>query len=507
MRLTGAIVADFAALAAIEPAWLELVSGMASPPPSALPGWSYGLMAQHAADGNFRILTITADGRLVLCFPHYVERRRGRRRIVAACEIAPIISVSPGDTELERLIDLLLALYGRHALHVDHVDTARPEVAQLLAVARRRYRSVELVRTDENVMVDLSGGWEAVRARLSRNAREALRRARSRVRSFGLKDTVEMYDRPDQMASTFAELLQVDALSWKHGRGGAMAKSHNEHVHFAFALARLSDHGQTRIFLQRLDGRPAAFIIAVIVGDRAYFVIWSYVDAFSACSPGRLVMEAALRHLASAGVRSVDFWGRNDAFKRSWSQWVTPRHTLTFHPAPRLPTSLRAGAARCRAALFGPLERHRLKYDDPGPIAKALAPVRNAVDRYRQRAASHRLRTVRSDPDASLPVRCRPLAEVDKLRLPQRSGGPVPDYVFEREDGAIIAAAALTAFRRELHVQSFTPIRESETDLRDCARAVLSTFPQARWIYEPRAELALRNWPGIIAATKAARRE
>jgi CelD/BcsL family acetyltransferase involved in cellulose biosynthesis len=509
MSLTASIVRDFSALRDLEPAWASALAGSPASCPAALPAWSYGLMARHTSNGDFRILALRDGARLALCLPYLVLGRGHERVLRATNEISPVFCPAPAPRLFEQAFDVLTALHGRHSLMIEHADPRLPDAAALLAAAETRYPALETRRIDDNVLVDLSPGWDAVRAGLSANTREALRRARSRLLALGLRAETRVYSRPDELGEAFFDVLTVDARSWKHVRGGAMALSANEHAQLSFAFQHMSATGQARIYVLRLNARAAAFILTVVIDDRAYMVIWSYADEFSACSPGRLVMEDALRDLAEIGVRRVDFWGRCDAFKLSWSSLVVPRHSVTFHPSRRrhgVRRTAQRATARFPSVVRGSSERYRLKRDPGSPAERALGPITAFLRRRRLARAAGTVELVPADRHGSDGVSCREATELDKPHVPRNLFAALECWhIFERAGRPVAAARIEWWPDRSLYVAEFLHAAADAELVLACARALLQVFPDARRLREPRAEIVLAAGCGLGAAILAHR--
>ena len=494
MQLTATVIRDFAALGELERSWIAALQESSAHSPTAVPAWSYGLMARHVSAGHFQIVALHDQGRLALCMPYRVERGYGRPVLRAACEISPVFCPAPSAPIFTRLFDVLTALHGRHALAIDHAEGRRSDVAAFIAAACQRYPVKETRRTDANVLIDLFPDWDVSRAGLSANAREAIRRARLRVQSLGLSPELRVFTRPDEMAEAFGEALSVDARSWKYVRGGAMALSANEHVQFAFAFQRFSALGQARVFLLRLNGRAAAFILAIVMGSRAYMAVWSYADEFSACSPGRLIMEGALKHLAAEGVAQVDFWGRPDTFKSSWSNLSVDRHSLMFHPdrvtyfASR---GLNAAAAPFRYFLQGNAEGYRLRQVVPAPVQRALLPLKAFVSRRRLARTAQLVELHPQDRAGFQHLSCRPATEPDKPHIPRQLFGDLHNWKLFEQEACLVAAARVEAWPDgSLYVSALWQARADPELTLACAVALLRAYPQARYLREPKAQLA-----------------
>jgi hypothetical protein len=288
-----------------------------------------------------------------------------------------------------------------------------------------------------------------------------------------------------------------------------MALSANEHAQLAFAFQHMSATGQARIFVLRLNARAAAFILTVVIDNRAYMVIWSYADEFSACSPGRLVMQDALRDLAQIGVRQVDFWGRCDAFKLSWTPLVVPRYSLTFHSSGRrddVHRTAQRATARFRSIVRGPSERHRLRRDPGTQAERALGPITVFLRRRRLARAAGTVELVPADRRGSDGVSCRQANEFDKPYVPRNLFAALDGWrVFERA-GRPVAAARIELWPdRSLYVAEFWQATVDAELVLACARALLQAFPDARRLREPRAEIALAAGRGLGAAILAHR--
>jgi CelD/BcsL family acetyltransferase involved in cellulose biosynthesis len=493
--------------AALFSAWEDLYARAAHRAVTTAPGWFYGLWFYHAGTGTVRTLAVWQGDELVLLLP-FREAAGGRwPRLEALCDIVPVLSAADDDGPFRFCLEVLEGLYGRADLLLERADPASPPVAALLRAAAERGGAVRALRTEDNVVVDLAGGWDAYLAGLSPNTREGVRKAQGRLRREVGSFRVECAATPDEVRCAVDRVLVVDAQSWKFGRGGAMCRSAGEDVQFKCGFERLAETGHVRVFLLEVDGAPAAFIAGTVQDNTAWFWIWSHAEAWRRFVPGKVLMFHALRALAEEGVRRVDFWGRHDRFKASWSTCTIPRATLVLEAprssAERAGRALAATAARAaaplRAFFLGAPERFRLREDRPAPAERLVAPLAARLREVRGRRGCVRVVVGEAERRPCPRVTVRAATDRDRCALGRANAGASP-YVFDVE-GAVRGGIAIAPVEwgRALRVDDLWFVGDDAALHARCLRTFLHGHPGVVRLYEPRTRTLERGGASAAA--------
>jgi len=191
---------------------------------------------------------------------------------------------------------------------------------------------------------------------------------------------------PDRTA--FDDALAIEAMAWKGGAGTAI-EADPRAVHLYRALAMLvgrRDRGA--LYFLRVGGRRIATLVAVEDRHTLYALKIGYDPRAANLSPGHLLVWKCAADAEARGLQSFDFVGRDDDWKRKWTdtgrEQVTivvyrdsPRglahYALSVLVRPHLPPTLRDG-------LRSPLPRACQRADIVGTHT-LVERIRGRVDR------------------------------------------------------------------------------------------------------------------------------
>jgi CelD/BcsL family acetyltransferase involved in cellulose biosynthesis len=161
---------------------------------------------------------------------------------------------------------------------------------------------------------------------------------------------------PDRAA--FDEALALEAMAWKGAAGTSIADDPRA-AHLYRALSRLlGRRGMGALYFLRAGGRRIATLFAVEDGRTVYALKIGYDPAAASVSPGHLIVWKVAADAEARGRAELDFVGRDDEWKRKWTDRVHEHISLTIYrdsPAglaryalrhlvrPHLPAALRGG--------------------------------------------------------------------------------------------------------------------------------------------------------------------
>ncbi|HVZ39267.1 MAG TPA: GNAT family N-acetyltransferase [Candidatus Kapabacteria bacterium] len=485
----------------LEGEWEDAAAASACPqPPTTVPAWTYGELRRYENRRDLRMLAVWCGDRLVAVFPHFVERRRGRGvRIRGVCEIVPLFIVSASHQHAVQVVRALRAEYRRAVFDLVQIDFGWEAARAFIGAMDAEGARVTKRLTHENVMVDLRHGWDAFNAGLSANTREGLRKARRRLRVDAASAVVRCHHSGPDLERGIEAMLRVDAGSWKVDRGGAMCRSDREDVQFSHAMQRLARNGAVRLFVLEVEAEPVAFIIAFVMERTAYFAIWTYADHAAHFMPGKVIMAEALQRLAAEGVEMVDFWGRNDRFKSSWSRESVPRHRVRIELRPGAAERMSVAAAAILQALGAPLrpllygspERYRLRKDMPGPLERRLLlPAARLAAAGRDRRRARCVQVHAYSHAASEGVTALRATTLDRFHLRVAVADCPGELIAFRSGGGLLGAVALepSPGRRALRVTYLRILDREAFSWPACVGALSRLLPDLRRLYLP-AEL------------------
>lgn len=184
------------------------------------------------------------------------------------------------------------------------------------------------------------------------------------------------------------EATRIEAMAWKAAAGSSIDADPRA-VHVYQVLARLlGRRGRASLAFLRVNGKRIATLFALEDGHTLFALKIGYDPHYANLSPGHLLVWKAAADAEQRGLVELDFVGREDEWKRKWTEEVhgqslvviyrrSPRglvrYTLREVLKPRLPAAL-------REAPHSPLPRGCQRADLVG-VHTPLQRVRGRLDR------------------------------------------------------------------------------------------------------------------------------
>ncbi len=196
--------------------------------------------------------------------------------------------------------------------------TASPSLAALRDAGVRRRVPIEMAG-HAYVTVELDGGYDHYCRRMGGGFRRGLRRGEAKIAAAGEArvDGLLFGDRASNVAEPLARALAISDASHKKKMGSHHRGFYEEIVR------RFAPRGMIDLAILTLAGTDAAFLLGIVERQTYYDVSASYVEAFSANSPGSHLLQLALRRLAEHGVRTMVSHGAHE-YKRRWATEFVP---------------------------------------------------------------------------------------------------------------------------------------------------------------------------------------
>jgi CelD/BcsL family acetyltransferase involved in cellulose biosynthesis len=367
------VVSSLSAFAALD-GWDALVEAMPRPSPFLLQGWLAAWVSHYGAGAELAVHVARRGGRIVAALPVVRQRRRGI-----------LVSKFPGGKQ-SNFADLMLAPGEPAATGAALVEEMRAhhDLAQLhgLPAESRLVEcapagSMALFRRIEAPVLELSQGWEAIRAeRLTAKRRRSLRTRRRQLEDRG-QVTFEVARSPDDVDDALAEVFRLHRLRWQGPSDGSGFATPTGMAFHRAALGALAARKVVRLVTMRSGGRAIAFALGFTVAGRYYGYRTAFDPAFARYGPGLMVVHEANAGVADEGVTRIEMLGGADAYKLEVADRVEPLHLglgLAGTPRGRAVVVARVGALRVR-------ERLRAS-----PTAqRAYGPIRPLLGRLRAR--------------------------------------------------------------------------------------------------------------------------
>lgn len=342
--------AEFANLAG---PWDELVRSMGRPSPFLLHGWLLEWWRHYGGKRWLAVHVAMRGDRLVGALPLCRSRRFGLR-----------ITEFMGGTHAPRA-DLMVAPGedpATAARLADRIRSSGDDFADLYGmpgdsrlVAAMPIGSLHLLERLEAPVLDLRSGWDTSRPpSLSSKARRERLRRRRQLEALGAVEISIARD-GEELRRPLEEAFRIHALRW---RGRREPSGFGTHVGRAFhraALRRLAVAGVPRLVTLRLNGKPLAFALYLLLERTVYGVTMAFDPAFARYSPGTETLLSSLESAGGEGAERVEFLGAADPYKRRLTNRLEP-----IHEGIGLPSTLR-GQVAVELLVGGIRARRRIK--------------------------------------------------------------------------------------------------------------------------------------------------
>lgn len=364
-------IADREGFEALRPEWDALLQ--ASPADCLFLTWEwlYTWWKHLARDRRLALLAVRRGGELVALAPlarGTAAGAIGRRLLPDALQL-----LGTGQVGSDYLDVIARADHRRGAARAlaDHLDRERtlvelrqvpgecslaPPMAKGLAahLGERGWRTLERT-TNVCPVVDLDGlTWEEYVAGLGRSHRANLRR---RLRKLEQAFEVRLERAGDGIGveEAFEVLLALHRKRWRD-RGGSDALSDPAVVAFHREVVRLAHRqGWLRLYVLRLDGRPAAALYGFLYRGRFLFYQSGFDGKFGKYSVGLVIMGLTIREAIREGAREYDLLHGDEDYKFHWAERSRELARLELYP----PTAEALALRWVRGAVRGTRDRLR----------------------------------------------------------------------------------------------------------------------------------------------------
>jgi CelD/BcsL family acetyltransferase involved in cellulose biosynthesis len=314
-------------------AWDALAARVDAPAAFMLSDW---LLPHAALGGDAAIVVARSGSELVGGLPLLVDRRGPVRvaRLLCGPEPGPMAPPIAGDVEaVAAALVAALRDVPADALWLEWVPTGSPLVTALPPRARRLRARVPTLELPNGFAAEVGG-------------RAPGRRQAARLAKAGFVE-YEVAREPAHVAVVVDDVFRLHELRWADRLDFSTLDTEAGRVFHRNALVRLAADDRVRLVLLRLDGRPIAFDLVLVVGDTAHAYRTAFDPAYARYSPGLLVVARAGEVVSDDGVRTI-VWGPGDTLEKLTMASRVDDAVSLLHPLRRGPGSLWVAARRAR---------------------------------------------------------------------------------------------------------------------------------------------------------------
>jgi CelD/BcsL family acetyltransferase involved in cellulose biosynthesis len=306
--------------------------------PFAHPGW-IGTWADAFGGGRLSVHAVRREGRLVGIAP-FCTQATG---IVSPTNWhTPEFGLVAEDAQARNELAAGLVERARHRLDVSFLSEGSDDLRAVRDAAAAANRLVVDRSIQRSAYVEIDGDWDGYRSEVGSKALREVRRRRRKLEAEG-GVTVEFRRPGEDLDELLEQGYAVEGSGWKDEQGTAIA-SRPETRRFYTDVARwAAEQGWLVLAFLRVDGRVAAFDFCLEHGGRTYVLKGGYDPAFRAFGPRTLLLHDSLERAFALGMRSYEFLGADEEYKRRWATGSHDRRRIQAFP--RTPSGLAGYAA------------------------------------------------------------------------------------------------------------------------------------------------------------------
>lgn len=274
------------------------------------------VLAWQRAFGREPLLlaTVRRAGELAAALPLV---RRGAVLVSPANWHTPQSGLLAEDADAATALASLIGRSRARRISLAFIDGADGDTLALSAEIRRAgYRVLERTLT-RSPYLELHGDWAEFEAGMKSSARSNLRRLRRRLQELGTL-TLDEVDGGVRLDEGLAEVIRVEGLAWKGGRGTAIDSQQNTREFYGDVARWAAERGWLRIHILRLDRDPVAVSLAIEAHKVFFGVKLGYDPAHSRLSPGMIMLDELVRRAFENRLSRVEMLGTDDAYKHTW---------------------------------------------------------------------------------------------------------------------------------------------------------------------------------------------
>jgi CelD/BcsL family acetyltransferase involved in cellulose biosynthesis len=240
----------------------------------------------------------------------------------------------------DSVVSALLAYLAKHRQMWDLIEIrdvlAESPTLPILERLCDRTRGIRLRRQarTEAPYLSLTGTWEDLvaskRSKFRSNLKYYLRLPersgqRLTIDRIAVSDSDEVVD----------VLAGIELRSWKARDGNLKINTSAGREFYRRFCRNFGKQGWLHIWRADLDGRPVAFLVNIVYGQKCYHYNTSYEKESAYFSPGLLMHAEALADAFRQGLKEYDFLSGAEPYKMRWcSRSREIQHVVVFHQRP-----------------------------------------------------------------------------------------------------------------------------------------------------------------------------
>jgi CelD/BcsL family acetyltransferase involved in cellulose biosynthesis len=315
----SAIVSTPEELRALGPAWDRFASGF--PTPLLSHDWFLSAAETFHRSDRLAVFLRRTEGEVCAIAP-LVERRRFGLRALEV--IGYHILQEPAGILYDRPADLrgLLADVIGYGLPVNIPRVNDPLLVAELSAIEGGNPEALIQSLASSPWIRIDSPWKAYYETITSKWRSAHRRAVKKAETEGPVTFDFFSPGPDEFDALMRLFVDVEGRSWKSRLGTSLKTNDPLREFFEKYGSAAAARGIARFAFMRVGGTPVSAHFGVDYGRRHWLLKIGYDEKFSHCSPGILLMYAALERAFGDALEAFEFLGSNESWIQVWNHRV-----------------------------------------------------------------------------------------------------------------------------------------------------------------------------------------
>jgi CelD/BcsL family acetyltransferase involved in cellulose biosynthesis len=229
------------------------------------------------------------------------------------------------DATLEQLLD------HNQPIYLKGLRQTSREVQRLEHLLIER-NFIRLRLEERKPFVAIRGNWKQFEKQLSSSRRSSMRRLQRQAEKHGALSFEMVAPTADTYMEPLAEMMRVEAASWK-GRAGSAIQTDPQLTTFFNTYAReMAGLGELRIFFLKIEGQVIAAQFTVEHANRLWIFKIGHDEEWNFCSPGILLMHHVVQYCFDNQLESCEFLGNDESWLHIWANDIHSLFTYKIYP-------------------------------------------------------------------------------------------------------------------------------------------------------------------------------
>lgn len=181
-------------------------------------------------------------------------------------------------------------------------------------------------------ILPISTSWSEFEASLPNHTKSALRRAERKAQHLGNIQFTQVRPSTADFADYWEEFIEIENASWKHHSGTALSCDERYLDFFARYCQQAAQQGNLIFFFLSIDGQVVATQMDIIHYQKLWLLKLAFVETFSQCSPGIILMNKVVEFAFEQKLRAIEFLGGAEKWLQMWNPQMRNYYNIQLYP-------------------------------------------------------------------------------------------------------------------------------------------------------------------------------